>query len=123
MFTAIRRLALIVWCVLCFVVTAAAQPAGGTTNTAKPSKPIPKPSSSSKPPALPPSTRTTPSSRPTNQTNSSPASIDGKWWTSGNDFGASEVIFTQNGLRVSGEIHYSNGGTGTIAGTINGKRL
>jgi hypothetical protein len=33
------------------------------------------------------------------------------------------VIFTQNGLRVSGEIHYSDGGTGTIAGTINGKRL
>jgi len=123
MFTAISRLAAIFACVLCFAVIAFAQPAGGSTNSAKPSKPAPKPSSSSKPPARAPSTRTTPSSRPTNQTNSSPASISGKWWTSGNDFGASEVIFTQDGNRVTGEIHYSDGGTGTVSGTVAGKRL
>jgi hypothetical protein len=33
------------------------------------------------------------------------------------------VIFTQDGLRVSGEIHYSDGGTGTVTGTVVGKRL
>jgi len=123
MFTAIRRLAVVACGVLCFASIALAQPAGGTTNTA-PSKPAPKPSSSSKPPVRAPSTHTAPaSSRPANQTNSSPASIDGKWWTSGNDFGASEVIFTQSGSRVSGEIHYANGGTGTLTGTVNGKRV
>jgi len=52
-----------------------------------------------------------------------PASIDGKWWTSGNDFGPSEVIFVQTGTSVAGQIHYSDGGTGTLSGTIIGKRL
>jgi hypothetical protein len=33
------------------------------------------------------------------------------------------VIFTQNGSRVSGEIHYSDGGTGTVTGIVTGKRL
>lgn len=51
------------------------------------------------------------------------ASIDGKWWTSGNGFGDSEVIFTQNGANVSGVIHYADGRTGTLNGTISGKRL
>src|SRR5689334_7844780 len=37
------------------------------------------------------------------------ASLDGKWWTSGNDFGDSEVVLTQNGTNVTGEIHYSDG--------------
>lgn len=105
----------------CFAAATYAQPAGGRTDTPKPpSKPAAKPNSSSKPPARFPSRPTTSSSRSTDQT---PASIDGKWWTSGNDFGASEVIFRQDGLRVSGEIHYSDGGTGTITGTITGKRL
>ena len=123
MWIAIKRLALVVCAILSLAVVVFAQPAGGSTNSAKPSKPSPKPSSSSKPPARPPSTRATPSSRPTNQTNSSPASIEGKWWTSGNDFGASEVVFTQEGNRVTGEIHYSDGGTGTVSGTVVGKRL
>jgi len=117
MFRAIRDLTLAVCGVLCFAAMAFAQPAGGTTNTSKPGKPAPKTTSTSKPPARPPSTRAT------KQTNSAPASIDGKWWTSGNDFGPSEVIFTQDGLRVSGEIHYSDGGTGTVNGTVVGKRL
>jgi hypothetical protein len=51
------------------------------------------------------------------------ASIEGKWWTSGNDFGASEIIFTQNGSMVTGEIHYADGRTGTLTGTMVGKRL
>lgn len=52
-----------------------------------------------------------------------PASIDGKWWTSGNDFGASEVVFTQSGANVTGVIRYSDGGTGTVRGTMVNKRL
>src|SRR5215468_10913509 len=109
------RFALMIASVFCCAAIAFGQPAGGTTTAAKP-KPAPKPSSSAKPPARPPSARTTP------QTNSSPASIAGKWWTSGNDFGPSEVIFTQEGSRVAGEIHYADGATGTVTGTVNGKR-
>jgi hypothetical protein len=52
-----------------------------------------------------------------------PDRIDGKWWTTGNGFGDSEVIFTQNGSSVSGVINYADGRTGTVAGTLVGKRL
>lgn len=115
-----RRLALVIFSILCFALVAVAQPAGGRTDTEpkpKPKAPAKSGGTSAKPPKPPAS-----SSR-TGQANAAPASIDGKWWTSGNDFGASEVIFTQDGLRVSGEIHYANGGTGTITGTVTGKRL
>jgi hypothetical protein len=50
-------------------------------------------------------------------------SIDGKWWTTGNGFGDSEVVFEQNGSRVSGIITYADGRTGTLTGTLVGKRL
>ena len=49
--------------------------------------------------------------------------IDGRWWTTGNDFGASEVVFTQNGSQIDGEIHYVDGRTGNIQGTFTNKRL
>jgi hypothetical protein len=86
-------------------------------------------------PALKPATKTTtkpattatttPKSKPTRpaSTRGPAASIDGKWWTSGNDFGDSEVVFTQNGSAVTGQIHYADGRTGTITGTMTGKRL
>lgn len=97
-------------------INAIAQPAGGkttggaTTNApSKPKTPTTKPASSS--------------SRPTKPTNSTPASIDGKWWTSGNGFGDSEVVFTQNGSSVSGVIRYADGRTGAVNGTMVGKRL
>src|SRR5262245_29545178 len=118
------RFALVIISILCFSFVAFAQPAGGKTDTESKPKPTSKApaksggGTSAKPPR-PPAT----SSRTSGQGNASPASIDGKWWTSGNDFGASEVIFTQNGLRVTGEIHYSDGGTGTVTGTVVGKRL
>src|SRR5947207_14084295 len=51
------------------------------------------------------------------------ASIDGKWWTSGNGFGDSEVVFTQNGSNLSGVIRYADGRTGTVNGTMAGNRL
>ena len=116
-----RRLAVVSISVLCFTAVVFAQPAGGRTDT----EPKPKPKAPAKTggrPEKPPRSPAS-SSRTSSQANASPASIDGKWWTSGNDFGASEVVFTQQGTRVFGEIHYSDGGTGTVTGTIVGKRL
>ncbi|HUE82531.1 MAG TPA: hypothetical protein VMM84_10510 [Pyrinomonadaceae bacterium] len=49
--------------------------------------------------------------------------IDGKWWTTGNGFGDSEVVFTQNGSQIKGVIRYADGRTGTISGMLVGKRL
>jgi hypothetical protein len=49
--------------------------------------------------------------------------IDGKWWTSGNDFGKSAVVFTQAGNDVSGQITYADGRTGSLTGVFVGKRL
>jgi hypothetical protein len=95
----------------------AAQPAGGKTTTETKSKTN---SSTSKPKPTKP---TTPASSSSKRPNTAPASIDGKWWTSGNDFGASEVVFTQSGASVTGTIQYSDGATGTVTGTMVGKRL
>jgi len=50
-------------------------------------------------------------------------SIEGKWWTSGNDFGTSQVFFEQNGTSVSGAIRYADGRTGTLTGVLAGKKL
>ncbi len=95
-----------------------AQPGGG------------KISDTAKPPAKPttPTTTKPTTPKPTTSTRSTSqrgaiASLDGKWWTSGNDFGDSEVVFTQTGSSVTGEIHYSDGRTGVITGTMVGKRL
>jgi hypothetical protein len=49
--------------------------------------------------------------------------IDGKWWTSGNDFGKSAVVFIQAGNNVSGQISYADGRTGNLTGVFGGKRL
>jgi hypothetical protein len=114
-----RRAFLIALVATMFAVFAAssfAQPSGGKTSetsghgaAAKPKKPATTPA--------------TPAARKTDPARGAIASLDGKWWTSGNDFGASEVIFTQTGSKVSGEIHYADGRTGTITGTLVGKRL
>lgn len=53
----------------------------------------------------------------------SPKAFDGKWWTTGNGFGDSEVVLTQTGSRVSGVIRYADGRTGSIEGQVVGKRL
>ena len=104
--------------VLSLAFNAFGQPAGGKTtgsgatsnsnaNTrTTPAKPKPKPATSTN-----------------SRTSGVPASIGGKWWTSGNDFGASEVDFTQSGAGVTGVIRYSDGGTGTVSGTMAAKRL
>jgi hypothetical protein len=87
------------------VVSAAAQDGGRINPPAKP-----KVETESKPPTKP--TRPAAVDR-----------IDGRWWTTGNDFGGSEVVFTQNGSNVSGEIHYVDGRTGNLSGTFANKRL
>ncbi len=79
-------------------------------------------------------TTVTPGTRSTNATRSSPArsarssalpkgALDGKWWTTGNGFGDSEVVFSQTGPNVSGVIKYADGRTGMVEGTLAGKRL
>jgi hypothetical protein len=102
-----------------FAIRVSAQPGGGKTTDAA-AKPATK--TTTKPSTSP--AKATPKVSPkTAATRGPAATIDGKWWTSGNDFGDSEVVFTQNGANVSGEIHYADGRTGTITGTMAGKRL
>jgi len=124
MFRPFRRFVLVFTFLLCFGAAAFAQPAGGKTTDSE-SKPKPTNKAPAKTGGTTAKTPRPPSSssRPSSQANSAPASIAGKWWTSGNDFGASEVVFVQSGANVTGEIHYSDGGTGTLTGTISGKRL
>jgi len=102
--------------ILAFAAHAAAQPSGGKTSDTKPTT-----TTKSPPPKTPPA-KTAPKVT-TKSTSGPPASIDGKWWTSGNDFGTSEVVFTQNASSVSGVIHYADGRTGSLNGTMSGKRL
>ena len=106
--------------VFAFVWNVSAQPAGGKTTTPE-TKPKTTSSTATKP--TKPTKPATPASSSSKRPNTAPASIDGKWWTSGNDFGASEVVFTQSGASVTGTIQYSNGATGTVNGTMAGKRL
>ena len=97
-----------------------AQPGGGKTTDPSPKPPTKSTSTTTSKPATTPSK---PSSNTKPSTRGPAASIDGKWWTSGNDFGASEVTFLQNGSAVTGQITYADGRTGTINGTMVGKRL
>jgi hypothetical protein len=110
-----RFLAAVALTIVTLAAHGAAQPAGGKTSDTKPT------TTTKSPPKTPPA-KTTPKVT-TRATTGPPASIDGKWWTSGNDFGASEVVFSQSGSTVSGVIHYADGRTGSINGTMIGKRL
>jgi hypothetical protein len=65
----------------------------------------------------------TTNTNPTTRSSAAIETIDGKWWTTGNGFGDSEVIFTQNGSQVSGVIRYADGRTGMVTGTMVGKKL
>ena len=49
--------------------------------------------------------------------------IDGKWLTVGNDFATSEIVFTQSGASITGTINFADGSTGSLVGTLVGKRL
>ena len=79
--------------------------------------PNPTPTGSPKP-----STPTKPAS--TRPTQGGVDRIDGKWWTTGNSFGDSEVVLSQDGSRVSGVIRWADGRSGTVNGTMgSNKRL
>ena len=104
-----------------FAAQASAQPGGGKTSDTKPKPPAKTTTTTTtKPATTPPKAATNPKA---GSNRGAAATIDGKWWTSGNDFGASEVSFTQSGSNVSGQIHYADGRTGTLNGTMVGKRL
>ena len=117
----LRSFAITSLLVIAFAAPAWAQPAGGKTSDATKTPAKTSTGTATKTPAKAPAK--TPSSTRTGSTSGAIASIDGKWWTSGNDFGASEVVFTQNGSSVSGVIRYADGRTGAVNGTMIGKRL
>ncbi len=108
-----------------------AQPSGGKlpSNAAPataPAKPVSAPATSKKNvSAKSGATRATKntSARSINSSATAAAAIEGKWWTTGNGFGDSEVVFTQTGPNVSGVIRYADGRTGRIEGTFTGKKL
>ena len=122
-----KRLALLSLLFAVIVLVAAgnvsAQPAGGKTTTPETKPKTNSNSSTRTAPAKTTKPATPSASSSSKRTNTAPASIEGKWWTSGNDFGASEVVFTQSGASVTGTIQYSDGATGTVNGTMVGKRL
>lgn len=95
--------------ILCAAVHTFAQTGGGTLPGPTPTKP--KETTAPKAPAAP--------KRPAAALDR----IDGKWWTTGNGFGDSELIITQNGSSITGVINFADGRTGTLNGTLVGKRL
>ena len=93
-------------------------PAGGaTSDSAAPKKTSTKP----KAPPTKPTKSTTASS--TQKPSGMLENIDGKWWTTGNTFGASQMFLEQNGNIISGAIQYADGRTGTFSGIASGKRI
>ncbi|HEX7295334.1 MAG TPA: hypothetical protein VF251_06250 [Pyrinomonadaceae bacterium] len=81
-------------------------------------------SSTTKPKTTNDSTDSVPT-KPGNRSQTSTANdrIDGKWLTTGNDFGTSEVVFAQSGSNVTGTITWADGRTGNLTGTFAAKRL
>lgn len=97
----------------------AAQPQGGGGSTTSTAVTTPR-----KAPANTPARKSVAKSPvPARSSTAAIATLDGKWWTTGNGFGDSEVVFTQNGADVSGVIKWADGRTGSIKGTMVGKRL
>lgn len=97
------------------------QPAGGgtTTEAAAPKRSATKKAAAPKsPPTVPKTSTASPKSQSVTV-----EKIDGRWWTSGNDFGKSAVVFSQTGSNVSGQMSYADGRTGTLTGVFVGKRL
>jgi len=74
-------------------------------------------------PTKPKDTSTAPKAPTTPKRSGALDNISGKWWTTGNDFGASEIVITQTGANISGAITFADGRTGSLNGTLVGKRL
>jgi hypothetical protein len=110
---------------LVFGASASAYPqAGGGKVTSDSASPSTKPATKSTKTTT--TTATTPKAKAKTslpRSTGAPGNIEGKWWTTGNDFGAGEVVFTQNGANVSGVIRWSDGRTGSLTGKMIGKRL
>ena len=97
-------------------------PSGGkTSDSAAPGKVTTKPSTGTKTskPTKPVATNPRTPVKPTEAMES----VNGKWWTTGNDFGTSQMFLEQNGNIVSGAIQYADGRTGTFSGVWSGKRI
>ena len=112
--------------IVTFGTHAWAQPSGGKTSDSAKTDSAAKTSTKKTTSPAKTTTKAKPatSAKAANKTTSAAlATIEGKWWTSGNGFGDSEVVFTQNGSNVSGVIHYADGRTGTVNGTMAGNRL
>jgi hypothetical protein len=117
---AFRLVAIAATLLIALVAQVPAQPGGGKTAETSPKTPT---TSNPKPAEKSPAKTTPKVSTKTKPASSAIGSIAGKWWTSGNGFGDSEVVFTQNGANVSGVIRYADGRTGAINGTMAGLRL
>jgi len=118
----LRLFFLVAVLIVAFGGLAQAQPGGGKSSGAA-NKNSANTNSSTSPAKAATKSTANPTKAVNKSTSTTPSTIDGKWWTSGNGFGDSEVIFTQNGSNVSGVIHYADGRTGTINGNMVGKRL
>ncbi|HXD30803.1 MAG TPA: hypothetical protein VN643_06795 [Pyrinomonadaceae bacterium] len=97
-------------------------PAGGkTSDGAAPSKTKPKPAvTTTKATKARPVTA---NPKPAPRASAGMDSINGKWWTTGNDFDTSELLLEQHGNLISGAIMYADGRTGTFSGVLSGKRI
>jgi len=104
--------------VIIFALTTVSAFAQGASGGRLPSTPTPKPKPTPEPTD---SASKVPKSRTLQSTSTD--RIDGKWLTTGNDFGTSEVVFTQNGSNVTGTITWADGRTGNLTGTFTAKRL
>jgi hypothetical protein len=104
------------------------QPSGGTISGPAPVSKVPPkaaPKTGAKTPVKAPAKigPRASSNNTSGQTASQAETIEGKWWTTGNGFGDSEVVFTQSGPHVSGVIRYADGRTGTVVGNMVGKKF
>jgi hypothetical protein len=98
-------------------------PAGGKTSDSAADKKVTKPATVRNPTPKPPRSSTPTTPPKANAGSPAVENINGKWWTTGNDFETSEVFFERNGTLVSGAIMYADGRTGTFSGVISGKRI
>jgi len=106
----LRTLLLLLFAIICCPVNSFAQgeASGGRIPTS---------------PTKPKETNTTPKTSTAPKRSTGLDDISGKWWTTGNGFGDSELVISQSGANISGMISFADGRTGTLKGTLVGKRL
>jgi len=118
MLKTLRPLLILAFMICVGQIAIQAQPGGGRINAE------PKPSPKTTPKTTPKPEPGKPAKETVRTTTSGGLDrIDGKWWTTGNGFGDSEVIFTQNGSRISGVINWADGRSGSVTGNLVAKRM